>query len=203
VCGISYWYALYIRWWNKVMAKLSEALKIAFKLEHGTDDKALHKNSTENGLTFCGIYETANPLWIGWEQVKKILSKHNGDTKKASLELMSMTSIITAVEVLYKGLYWNKIKGDEILSQKIANEIFIFGINTGMSTAIKTAQRCIGVNADGIIGNETLKALNEFNENKFDMLFDDLEISYYKFLATKNPKLDIYLRGWENRAKLV
>lgn len=185
------------------MAKLSEALKIAFELEHGSDEKALHKNSNEGGLTFCGIYEVANPRWIGWDTVHKILDKHKGDMKKASVELMNMTSIITSVEVLYKALYWNKIKGDDIVSQKIANEIFIFGINVGMTTAIKTAQRCVRVSADGIFGNMTLKAINEFSEDKFDMMFDDLEKSYYNVLATKNSKLARYLKGWENRAEAV
>lgn len=185
------------------MAKLSEALKIAFKLEHGTDDKALHKNTTEDGLTFCGIYQVSNPHWIGWKTVKEVLTKHNGDTKKASLELMSMTSIIGAVEILYRLLYWDKMKGDLIESQKIANEIFIFGINVGMKNAIKTAQRCVGVSADGIIGQMTIKAFNEFNENKFDMMFDDLEKSYYQSLATKNPKFNIYLKGWINRSEAV
>lgn len=185
------------------MAKLSEALKIAFKLEHGSDDKALHKNPTENGLTFCGIYEESNPHWIGWKTVKEVLLKHNGDIKKASVELMSMTSIISAVEVMYKLLYWDKMKGDDIISQKIANEIFIFGINVGMKNAIKTAQRCVGVSADGVIGNMTIKALNDFDDTKFDMMFDDLEKSYYKSLANKNPKLSIYLKGWNNRASYV
>jgi len=185
------------------MAKLSESLKIAFELEHGSDEKALHKNSNENGLTFCGIYEVANPRWIGWETVHKILDKNKGDMKKASVELINMTSIITSVEVLYKALYWNKIKGDDIESQKVANEILIFGINVGMTNAIKTAQRCIGVSADGIFGSGTLKAINDFSEDKFDMMFDDLEIGYYTTLATKNPKLAMYLKGWKNRAESV
>ena len=185
------------------MAKLSEALKIAFKLEHGTDDKALHKNPTEDGLTFCGIYQVSNPHWRGWKTVKEVLIKHNGDTKKASLELMSMTSMIGAVEVLYKLLYWDKMKGDLIKSQKVANEIFIFGINVGMKNAIKTAQRCVGASADGIIGNGTLGAINSFDENKFDMMFDDLEIAYYNGLAKSKPKFNIYLNGWKNRAEFV
>lgn len=185
------------------MAKLSEALKIAFELEHGSNERALHQNSTESGLTFCGIYEVANPTWTGWSGVKSVLAKHKGDMKKASIELMQNTATINAVEIIYRAKYWDKMKGDSITSQHIANEIFIFGINVGMINAMKSAQRCVGVSADGVFGNKTLEALNNFDEDKFSIMFDDLEISYYNVLASKNPKFSIYLNGWTKRAKKV
>lgn len=49
------------------MAKIENSMLLLTTLEHSNkEDKALHKNSHENGLTFCGIYESMYPDWQGW-----------------------------------------------------------------------------------------------------------------------------------------
>ena len=53
------------------------------------------------------------------------------------------------------------------------------------------------------MGKETLRALNNYNEQAFDVDFDRAEIAYYRNLIRKNPRLGIYERGWENRAKKI
>ena len=39
------------------MANFNEAFKILMRLEFSFPENALHKNPTENGLTFMGVYE--------------------------------------------------------------------------------------------------------------------------------------------------
>jgi lysozyme family protein len=92
---------------------------------------------------------------------------------------------------------------DEINSQHIANEIFIFGVNVNWKIAIKEAQKLIGVAADGIIGTQTLKALNNYDEHVFDKKFDDVEIAYYEQIVKNKPHLAHNLKGWINRALYV
>lgn len=53
------------------MAKIEKSMLLLATLEHSNkEDKALHQNSHENGLTFWGIYESMNPSWAGWGAVK-------------------------------------------------------------------------------------------------------------------------------------
>jgi len=56
---------------------------------------------------------------------------------------------------------------------------------------------------DGIMGAQTLKALNNYNEQAFDVDFDRAEIAYYRNLVKAKPAYYIYKSGWENRARSV
>ena len=59
-----------------------------------------------------------------------------------------------------KKLYWDKVKGNEINNQNIANSIYDSAINMGVGTAIKLAQRAASIDETGIMDQKTLKALN-------------------------------------------
>ena len=56
---------------------------------------------------------------------------------------------------------------------------------------------------DGVMGTQTLNALNAYDEDKFNVEFDSYEIAYYASLVSKNPKLKIYTNGWKNRALAI
>ena len=91
----------------------------------------------------------------------------------------------------------------EVASQLKANEMFIFGVNAGCHNAIKAAQKLVGVNIDGVIGEKTIKAINDYDTLAFDRGYDRLELAYYQSLIEKNPSLAINERGWIRREKAV
>ena len=70
-----------------------------------------------------------------------------------------------------------------IVSQKIADEMMVFGVNVGIGHAIKAAQRIAAVPQDGVIGPKTIAALNKVDETVFDETYDLLEIDYYEKLG--------------------
>jgi len=72
-----------------------------------------------------------------------------------------------------------------------------------MRTAARKTQKLVGVVADGIIGNQSIKAINEFDEDLFDMQFDDLELQYYEDIIKKKPSFAMFRNGWKNRALTV
>ena len=123
--------------------------------------------------------------------------------KKASIALSNSDLLEISVQDFYKLHYWDKMKLDKVNSQKIADEMFIFGINVGYKIAVKKAQKILKIKEDGIVGRITLKYLNNFDENKFDFEFDKEEIFYYTQLASYQPSLKIYLEGWKKRARRV
>lgn len=185
------------------MANIKEAMKILAFVEHNNDNtQVLHKNKGELGLTFWGIYQTAHPTLKIWNTINQYL-KIEPDFKKLGQALVNNSEIMKEVETFYKVNFWDKMKLDEVHSQHIANEIFIFGVNVNWKIAIKETQKLIGVEADGLIGSKTLSVLNSFNENKFDRDFDEVEIKYYESIVKNKPHLAVNLKGWFNRARYV
>lgn len=180
----------------------TQAFNLLMSLEFSRPENTLHKNPTENGLTFMGIYEVANPSWSGWKQIKTAINAY-GDLKKASVALYNDDALVNLVASFYKTNYWDALNLDSVDSQIKTNELFCFAVNVGTKSAIRVLQDMLGLQCDGIMGQETLRALNSYNEQAFDVDFDRAEIAYYRNLIRKNPRLGIYEQGWENRARRV
>ena len=184
------------------MKNFTNAFYTLMSLEFNSPKNALHKNPTEKGLTFMGIYERAHPDWQGWRQVRATINAY-GDIKKASVALYNDEALVGLVASFYKANYWNALSLDSINSQIKTNELFCFAVNVGTKSAVRVLQEMLGLQCDGIMGQETLRALNNCNEQAFDVDFDRAEIAYYRNLIRKNPHLGVYERGWENRARSV
>lgn len=185
------------------MADIREAMAILKVVEHSNrNDKLLHSNKGEQGLTFFGIYEKAHPEWKGWDIVKGYLS-FTPDIRKCSTILAGVKDLEDLVYDFYKKEFWDIARLDEINSQKIANEIFIFGVNAGMPISVIKAQFIVDAVADGKVGKNTIKALNAFDENRFDILFDEEEIKHYDKLIRLHSKFKINEKGWHSRAMAV
>lgn len=184
------------------MASLEEAFKKVIGLEFNSPSNALHWNAGENGCTYMGIYEVAHPGWDGWSKVKYMIDKE-GSLAKASAKLYYDAELTRCVSGFYKKQFWDKMRLDEVASQKIAEELFVFAVNAGIGTAVRVAQRVVGVTADGVLGSGTIKALNGYDSKKFDVEFDKAEIAHYEKLAEGNPGFKKFLQGWKNRAVAV
>ena len=182
------------------MVNFKESMKLLTFLEYSNQDwKLLHQNKNEDGLTFYGIYEKYNKDWKGWSIVKNQL-KITPDIKTASRALAKNKELENLAFERIKTKYWDRAKLDFVHSQKIADEIFLFGFNVDMPIAIKKAQKLVGVSQDGIVGNMTLKALNSFDVNIFDIEFDKLEIMHYDAIIRAKPYLAPNKNGWYARA---
>ena len=184
------------------MKNFTNAFYTLMSLEFNSPKDALHKNPNEKGLTFMGIYEAAHPNWQGWGQVRAAINTY-GDLKKASVALYNDDALIEKVKIFYKKEFWDKMRLDEVDSELKACELFVFGVNVDTVPAVRVLQRLLGVVVDGIMGAQTLKALNNYNEQAFDVDFDRAEIVYYRNLVKARPEYHVYERGWINRAEKV
>jgi len=187
------------------MANFKDAFKKFKGIEFNRADNVLHKNAGENGLTFYGIYQSAHPQWSGWSKIVSYLMTHGYDRKRASIVASQDNILIHEVQSFYYLNYWLPLRLDEIKSQKIAEELLFFYINIGnKKKVVRYAQSIAGVVVDGIIGKNTIKALNNLDEDIFDREYDRKEISHYKRLVRYNPKrFGIFLKGWINRARII
>jgi len=64
-------------------------------------------------------------------------------------------------------------------------------------------RRVVNVEADGFIGTESLEALNSFDVNIFDMVYDEREDEHYKTIIERKPYLQENYNGWRARAYKV
>lgn len=136
------------------------------------------------GATYAGIARNKNPHWNGWRYI---------DRKELGGPLTGM------VRDFYKVEFWDKMRGDELLEQEIANSIFNFGVNAGMSMAVKLAQLVVGATPDGVIGPKTVELLNQQNPTDFQKSYALTKIARYAEICNKNRTQSKFLLGWINR----
>lgn len=102
-------------------------------------------------------------------------------------------------EKIAKRLYWDKIAGDNIDSQSIAEFLFDWAYNSGSGIAVKKIQQILGLKPDGIMGPHTLEKINDANaKDLFQRLKDTREL-YFRAIVRNDPKQSVNLNGWLNR----
>ena len=185
------------------MAKIEKALDILYKLEFSNENDVLERNATEDGWTFMGIYQGAFPQLDLWKVIRQKMQQYNGDMKLVGSMLYNNATVREMVQAFYKKEFWDKARLDEVVSQQVANEIFVAGVNMGMKKAVMLAQKLVGVPADGVVGPKTLAAINKYDDAAFDKMYDVLETDHYEMIIANNPSKRIFAKGWRNRAVAV
>tara|TARA_B100000965_G_C19396011_1_gene671195 strand:+ start:271 stop:783 length:513 start_codon:yes stop_codon:yes gene_type:complete len=102
------------------------------------------------------------------------------------------------VAPIYKKNYWDRVKGDHLPSG-LDLAVFDWAVNSGTGRAAKKLQSMIGTVADGGIGPNTLKTLDEYIEvqgmEKVIEEYRDIRQDFYESLKT----FDTFGKGWTRR----
>ncbi len=101
---------------------------------------------------------------------------------------------------IYKRDYWDRVAGDTVKSQTIAENLFDTAVNMGVTTATKLAQMTLGVDVDGKFGPGTVKAVNAVDESEFLSEFTLAKVARYAAICNKDRAQSKFLLGWINRA---
>ncbi|NPV80787.1 MAG: hypothetical protein HPY52_11005 [Firmicutes bacterium] len=109
-----------------------------------------------------------------------------------------------AIEI-YRRDWWERLRLDEIQDDAVATKALDTCVNVGARTGIKLLQRALAtigkpVAVDGILGPQTIKAVNEADSG---LLLEAMRVeqkTHYRRLIDRNPKLAVFERGWMNRA---
>jgi len=123
-----------------------------------------------------------------------------GISKRAYPDIDIKNLTVAQAKEIYKRDYWDRVRGDEIASQRVASEIFDTAVNMGVRTASKLIQGCVGSHPDGVIGNITLQKINAMDEELLLLRFKLAKVARYAYLAKKRPANRKFLLGWINRA---
>ena len=95
--------------------------------------------------------------------------------------------------------YWDVCRADEIQSQSVANLVVDWAVHSGNATAAKHVQRIVGAKADGIIGPNSLAAINSVSPLPLFGQIKQDRIKFLKNLVVTRPQNQKFLRGWLNR----
>jgi lysozyme family protein len=98
-----------------------------------------------------------------------------------------------------KKIFWDYFLADLILNQSLAEFIVDWGYNSGRKTVAKIVQRVVKATIDGIVGPQTVTAINCADQ---ELLFNALKIERKVFLNNiikRRPDQIVFYDGWMNR----
>jgi lysozyme family protein len=101
---------------------------------------------------------------------------------------------------IYKRDYWDRVSGDAIKSQAVAENVFDTAVNMGGTTATKLVQMTLDLDVDGKFGPGTLKAVNAIDEKEFLVEFTLAKVARYAAICNKDRSQSKFLLGWINRS---
>lgn len=172
------------------MADFKTAIETTLKAEGGY----VNDPDDPGGETYKGIARKRNAKWSGWVNID-LLKNKNGVPKNLEDDI----DLQSKVYALYEANYWDKIRGDEIKDQDIAESVFDFAVNAGPRTSAKLAQIVVGAVADGVIGPKTLEKINADDKRAFISTFAIAKISRYVSICEKRKESRKYFFGWVRR----
>lgn len=183
------------------MAKIENLSPIVAKWEAGfVNDKTDKGGATNMGITI-GTWRQ-----IGYDK------DGDGDIDVQDIRLLDERDFACVLKV-----YWNRWQANRIINQSVAN-LLVDWVFTSGAWGIKIPQRILKLEVDGIVGNQTLTAINLANQKIFfdsvfearKKFFNDISnssvLKYEKEIgrkATESEKMKYtqkrFLKGWLNR----
>lgn len=161
------------------MADFEKAIPIILKHEGGyVNHPSDPGGATNRGITYSVFGRLARPL-LG--------------INPTLLNLRGLTE--DQAKKIYKHEFWDKMKGNLITDQQIAEILFDGFVNKGKN-GIKLMQSVLQQTQDGIVGPLTLNAINTADPFPLFESYKQSRVSYYKNLALRKPKLNVFLKGW-------
>ncbi|MEN6384960.1 MAG: glycosyl hydrolase 108 family protein [Phycisphaerales bacterium] len=130
--------------------------RIAFR-RTGIFEGGYTDDPNDNGNWTGGVKGRGTLIGTNHGVSAPVLSEYLGRTATVS-DMRSLS--LEVVEKIFRRKYWDKVRGDEIINQDSANEIFDDAINAGVAPAIRKAQRALGLKDDGFMGPVTLNKIN-------------------------------------------
>ena len=119
----------------------------------------------------------------------------DGDIDVQDLKLLTCEDVIKRV---LKPYYWDRCKADLIKNQSIANTIVDWVWSSG-KWGIVIPQRILGLNADGIVGPQTISALNASNQVNLFNTIQKERIKFVMSICKNDSTQNRFLNGWLRR----
>ncbi|MDB5032248.1 glycosyl hydrolase 108 family protein [Mucilaginibacter sp.] len=171
----------------------------AYKLTGHNEGGYANNPNDHGGETYAGISRKFWPNWSGWSLID-LYKKQHGGVHGIDAYMSSNPIMQKSVASFYRQNFWDVNKLDLINDQQLANNVYDFGVNSGVDEAAKVLQSIVGVAIDGVIGNHTIAETNSLDaKNTYDR-YNAERIRFYHSLS-KNPGQLVFLKSWISRIK--
>jgi lysozyme family protein len=158
------------------------------------------------GETICGIARNFWPNWEGWKYVDE--TKDNG-------EVPQVERFIPLAEKFYRQMFWDPIRGDDLVNHDVAYEMFDIAVNLGTHRARTFLQEALNllnrdgkswdeILEDGRLGSRSMatlqKALGQRNGSRdLCKVLNALQAMHYINRVRAKSSQEKFLRGWLDR----
>ena len=159
-------------------SNFDQSLKLVLKSEGGY----VNNPKDPGGETMMGVTKNA---WSTW------LKRPIEDGEMAKLTVADITPF-------YKALYWDKSYCNQ-LPTGIDYMVFDASVNMGVGQSIKLLQKSLGCVPDGVIGANTMKAINDADAKTMIDKFSAQKELFYRSLGT----FLTFGKGWLARIEQV
>jgi hypothetical protein len=122
-----------------------------------------------------------------------------GVAQKAHPNIVVRSLTLAQAEEIYKRGYWDAVSGDK-LNPDVARYVFDIGCGSGPRKGALLLQRALGVNEDGVIGQQTIASANATDSKELVAKLQKLRIDFYRSIVANDPSQSVFLNGWLNRA---
>ena len=155
-----------------------EALEHVLKHEGGF----VNHPKDPGGMTNLGVTKKVWDEWIGRESSEDEMRNLKPED----------------VAPLYKKMYWDRVKGDDLPSG-VNYCVFDAAVNSGTGRAAKWLQEAVGAVPDGAIGAKTLANVAAHDADSLVNAYCDVRLNFLKSLKT----FDTFGKGWSRRVEGV
>ena len=133
--------------------------------------------------------------WTGGRPgVGKLLGTKYGIAANTYPDLDIKALTLDQAKAIYRRDWWDKIHADQ-LPGAVAFQLWDFAVNAGISRAVISLQRAVGVADDGKLGPRTLAAVNAMPVPDVLARFNAERLEFYASLST----WPTYGKGWARR----
>lgn len=167
------------------MANIDKLIPHIIKWEGGakfTNDPLDRGGATKYGIT-----------------LNTLISTHYDVNKDGKVDVNDVKALqLEDFKKILKSQYWDKWQADNINNQSIANLLVDWLWGSG-KWGIIIPQRLLGVPADGVVGMNTINALNSANQRIIYNKVWQARKEFYEKIVKNNPSQSKWLKGWINR----
>jgi len=165
------------------------------------------------GETFKGVSRKFWPDWSGWDIIDSAKQESNFPRN-----LFDNDQLSTLVKDHFKQNFWDKVWGDKISIQFLADEIYDTSINMGTKRAVTFLQTSLNVlnrngklypdiDEDGNFGTNTFNALKTYlKTDPASLLYKVINVlqgMHYITYMKKDPVQERFARGWFSRVDFI
>jgi lysozyme family protein len=136
-----------------------------------------------------------------------LASKYNPDLNDENFYALPVEEALTKAMQIYTERYCPRVDVTQIVDQAVANKIYDMFVNMG-DEAIFLVQNCVGADADGHIGPNTLRQINSSDPGGLCYRLCNVSRAYYKkvelhSISIGKPRSEGELKSWDTRARCM